>query len=82
MGRDGPIYWPTRSPDLNMLDYFICYIKTLIEHRRDEDEKRKAILAAFNVITPEMAHRATRNIVQRSDLYLQEQGWHFKQFLH
>ena len=36
---DGSITWPTRSPDLNVLDYFVwAHIKDLIErdgHKRD-----------------------------------------------
>lgn len=85
MGRGGPIIWPARSPDLNVLDYFVWgHVKNLIEHRRDgtEDAVREAILAAFNAITPEMAHRATRNIVRRAELCLREQGRNFEQFLH
>lgn len=85
IGRGGPITWPARSPDLNVLDYFVWgYIKSLIEHRRDgpENEIRDAILAAFNTITPEMAHRATNNIIRRAELCIQEQGGHFEQLLH
>ncbi|EZA49709.1 hypothetical protein X777_12223, partial [Ooceraea biroi] len=47
MGRDGPIAWPARSPDLNVLDYFVWgYIKNLVEHWRDgtEHEVREAII--------------------------------------
>lgn len=53
MGRGGPIIWPPRSPDLNVLDFFVWgYIKDLVEHRRDgtEAEMREAILAGFNTI--------------------------------
>ncbi|KYN04667.1 hypothetical protein ALC62_04460 [Cyphomyrmex costatus] len=85
MGRGGPIIWPARSPDLNVLDYFVWgYVKDLVEHIRDgtEAEAREAILAAFNTITPEMAHRATRNITRRAELCLRERGRHFEQFLH
>lgn len=85
MGRGGPIIWPARSPDLNVLDYFVWgYIKDLIEHRRNdaEDDVRRAIIVAFNTITPEMAHRATRDIVRRVELCSREQGRHFEQFLH
>jgi len=73
MGRGGSIRWPVRLPDLNMLDYFVWgHVKDLIEHRRDdnEDEIRETILAAFNSITPEMAHCATRNIAQRANFCL------------
>lgn len=85
MGRGGPIIWPARSPDLNVLDYFVWgYIKDLVEHRRDgtEAEVREEILAAFNTITPEMAYRATRNIIRRAELCLRERGRHFEQYLH
>ncbi|KYN30080.1 hypothetical protein ALC57_00457 [Trachymyrmex cornetzi] len=84
IGRDGPIIWPPRSPDLNVLDYFIWgHIKQLIEHRRDnqEHEVREAIIAAFDTITPDMAHRATRQIVRRAELFVQARGRHFEQLL-
>lgn len=83
IGRGGPIIWPARSPDLNVLDYFVWgHIKDLVEHRRDgtEAEVREAILAAFATITPEMAYRATRNIVRRAELCSREQGRHFEQY--
>ncbi|XP_071642155.1 uncharacterized protein [Temnothorax longispinosus] len=85
MGRGGPIIWPARSPDLNVLDYFVWgYIKDLVEHRRGgtEAEVREEILAAFGTITPEMAHRSTRNIIRRAELCIREGGRHFEQFLH
>jgi len=85
MGRGGPIIWPARSPNLNVLDYFIWgHIKDLVEHRRDstEAEVREAIRAAFNNVTPEMAYRAMRNITRRAELCLREEGRHFEQFLH
>ncbi|EZA53841.1 hypothetical protein X777_06645 [Ooceraea biroi] len=85
MGRGGPIIWPARSPDLNVLDYFVWgYIKTAIEDRRDgtEQEVREAIVAAFDTITPDMAHRATRNITRRAEICVREGGRHFEQFLH
>lgn len=84
IGRGGPINWPARSPDLNVLDYFIWgHVKTLVEHCRDrtEDEVREAIVEAFNSITPDMVHRATQQIVRRAELCLQERGRHFEQLL-
>ncbi|XP_024869556.1 protein ALP1-like [Temnothorax curvispinosus] len=39
MGRGGPIAWPARSPDLNVLDFFVWgHIKSLIEQRRNSGE--------------------------------------------
>ena len=84
IGRDGPIAWPPRSPDLNVLDFFVWgHIKNLIEDRRNgtENEVREAIVAAFDTITPDMAQRATRDIVRRAELCVQERGQHFEQFL-
>ena len=83
--RGGPIIWPARSPDLNVLDYLVWgHIKDLVEHMRDstEAEVREAIFAASNTITPEMAYRATRNIVRKAELCLRERGRHFEQYLH
>jgi len=85
MGRNGPITWPARSPDLNVLDFFVWgHIKRLVEDRRQgtENEIREAIVAAFGTIMPDMAHRATRDIVRRAELCIREGGRHFEQFLH
>ncbi|KYM95667.1 hypothetical protein ALC62_13685 [Cyphomyrmex costatus] len=84
IGRGGPIVWPARSPDLNVLDYFVWgYIKAAVEHIRDgtRNEVRDEIIAAFRTITPDMAHRATRQIARRVELCLQVQGRHFEQLL-
>lgn len=64
MGRGGPITWPARLPDLNVLDFFVWgHIKSLIEHRRNdrENEVREDIIAAFNTITPDMGYGAPCN---------------------
>lgn len=85
MGRGGPIAWPARSPDLNVLDFFVWgHIKSLIEQRRNGGENlvREAIVAAFHTITPDMAHRATRDIVRRAEFCIREGGRHIEQFLH
>ncbi|XP_070529987.1 uncharacterized protein [Cardiocondyla obscurior] len=85
IGRNGPISWPARSPDLNVLDYFVWgYIKNRVENVRDRnvEEVRENIIAAFNTITPNVAHRATRQIIQRARLCIQQQGNHFEQLMH
>ena len=85
IGRGGPIHWPARSPDLNVLDYFVWgYIKASVEYCRDgtKDQVREAILAAFNnTITPDMTLRATRQIVRRAELCVQARGRHFEQLM-
>ncbi|XP_066601289.1 uncharacterized protein [Prorops nasuta] len=85
MGRGGPITWPARSPDLNPLDFFLWgHVKALVEDWRNgtEEQVRDAIVAAFRSITPDMVHRATRNIVRRSELCSEQNGRHFEQLLH
>jgi len=84
IGRGGSIAWPARSPDLNVLDYFVwSYIKAFVEHLRDgtQDQVRNKIIAAFQT-TPDMVHRTTRQISRRAELCLQMQGRHFEQLLH
>ncbi|EGI59615.1 hypothetical protein G5I_12233 [Acromyrmex echinatior] len=72
MGRDDPIIWPARSPDLNVLDYFIWgHIKDLVEHIRNGTET-EAREATFNTITLEMAHRAI--LFKEKSVYESEEG--------
>ncbi|EFN86565.1 hypothetical protein EAI_07415, partial [Harpegnathos saltator] len=72
---------PARSPDLNVLDFFIWGHISLIERQRNGtgNEVREAIV--FDTIMPDMVHRATRNIVRRAELCKRERGRHFEQFL-
>ncbi|KYQ48648.1 hypothetical protein ALC60_12302, partial [Trachymyrmex zeteki] len=77
IGRGGPIVWPARSPDFNVLDYFVWgYAKAAVEHIRDgtQNEVREEIVAAFQTITPDMAHRATRQISRRVELCKCKEG--------
>jgi len=64
-----------------MLDFFIWgHIKSLIEHQRNagENEVRDAIEAAFRTFTPDIAFRATRRIVRRTELCIRERGRYFE----
>lgn len=83
MAQGGPISWPACSPDLSVHDFIWNYVKDLIEHRRDdkEHEMREAILAAFDSITPEMAHLATRDVIQRAEFCIEEGGRHIERVL-
>jgi len=68
-----------------VLDYFVWgYVKAAVEHVRDgtEEQVREVIIASFNTITPDMAHRATQQIRRRAELCSQEQGSHFEQLQH
>jgi len=60
-----------------VLDYFVwSYIKASVEHRRHgtQDEVCNEIIAVFQIITPDMAHRATRQISRRAQLCKCKEG--------
>ena len=59
-----------RSPDLNVLDYFVWgYVKAAVEHKRDDIQNEvHEIIAVFH----------TRQISRRVELYLQVQERHFE----
>lgn len=54
IGRNGPIEWPERSPDLNILDFFLWgRLKTIVyEHRIPNDKEilKERIREAVNSI--------------------------------
>lgn len=62
IGRDGPIPWPPRSPDLTPLDFYIwgrakeLVYATEVESRQDLSQR---IQAAFDVIKEEIRLRTT-----------------------
>ncbi|XP_070528284.1 uncharacterized protein [Cardiocondyla obscurior] len=77
IGRNGPISWPARSPNLNVLDYFVWgYIKNRVENVRDRNVEE--VRDKYRNV----AHRATRQIIQRARLCIQQQGNHFEQLMH
>jgi hypothetical protein len=57
IGRDGPIPWPPRSPDITMLDFFLWgYVKdlvyqTVVPHINNLCER---IASAIATVTPQM----------------------------
>ncbi|CAL1265239.1 unnamed protein product, partial [Larinioides sclopetarius] len=55
IGRDGPIPWPARSPDLTPLDFFFWgYIKNIVYSERiaDISHLKRRIIAAIETVTP------------------------------
>lgn len=62
IGRDGPVAWPARSPDLNPLDFFLwghCSALVYSTPVNDVDDLRQRIIDAFDTI------RNTQGIFQR-----------------
>jgi hypothetical protein len=57
VGRDGPIPWPPRSPDVTPLDFFLWrYVKDIVYKTpvTSLDELKLRIVAAIETVTPQM----------------------------
>lgn len=83
IGRNGPIPWPARSPDLNPCDYFLWgHMKDIIYQGNLEirAEAERLIQDTARTITPEMLRAATWGIERRLNMCLQQNGQHFEQF--
>lgn len=86
IGRDGPVGWPARSPDMTPLDYFLWgEMKQRVYHTivNTEAELHDRILNAAQEIKNNagMIRRATQQIQARATLCLQERGGHFEQLI-
>ena len=65
IGRDGPISWPPRSPDVTPLDFFLWgYIKDIVFATKVADlaELKQRILAAFETVTDDLLQRTWAEI--------------------
>lgn len=79
IGRDGPIRWPPRSPDLTPCDFFVWgFIKDQVYKTEVSDvrELRQRINAAFTNITDEMRHRVWAELDSRIDYLFANNGNH------
>lgn len=84
IGRDGPIAWPPRLPDLNPLDYFLWgHLKDIVYQQSvdDRDVALGLIQDAAAGITREMLERSTRGIKRRLHDCVNRNGEHFEQLL-
>lgn len=83
IGRNGPIMWPPRSPDLTPLDFFFWgYVKNLVyaEKIRDLQHLRERIYAAITTVTPEMLQNTWREVDYRLDVCRATGGAHIETF--
>lgn len=84
IGRDGPIPWPPRSPDLNPCDFFLwSYVKSIV-YRGDmliRQQAEQAIYQAFQSVPETMLRNATMAVPDRMTRCLLVAGEHFEQFL-
>jgi len=84
IGRDGPIHWALRSPDLSPLDFFVWgYIKGEVYKQRVQnvDELKAKIQEAASHITKEMLENVYENCLHCLRLCLSHDGGHFQHLL-
>ena len=68
IGRNGPITWPARSPDLNPLDYYVWgRAKNLVytEEIRDLEHLKRKIDEAFEIMKSELHIGITTDEIRR-----------------
>jgi hypothetical protein len=76
-GRDGPIPWPPRSPDITPLDFFLWgYVKDIVYKTpvTSLDELKLRIVAAIETATPQMLENTCREIEYRLDILRATKG--------
>lgn len=82
IGRNGPIKWPARSPDLTPVDFYVWgRAKELVynEEIRDRDQLKEKIEFAFNTMRQEMTWQTvTTEVESRFLKCTNEQGSHFE----
>lgn len=79
IGRDGPIAWPPRSPDLTPLDFFFWgYVKDCVFNTpvRDLNHLKQKIHEAVDSVTAQMLRNTWRNLRRRLELLCENGGAH------
>lgn len=85
IGNSGPVRWPPRSPDLNVLDTFLWgTLKNRVYGRggyQNIEELRINIVREFRRLRRREINRAVHNIRRRVELCLQVHGQQFEHML-
>lgn len=87
IGREGPVGWPARSPDLTPLDYFLWgHMKQKVYSApvNSEAELHDRIMRCAEELKnePQLIRRATQHISLRVAMCLQQRGAHFENLIH
>lgn len=81
IGRQGPMLWPPRSPDLTPCDFFLWgYIKNIVfsQKIRDLNHLKNRINEAMTTITEEMLANVWREVDYRLDICRATKGAHIE----
>jgi len=83
IGRDGPIPWPPRSPDLPPLDFFLWgYIKNSVyaEKIRNIEHLQDRITSAIETVTRDMIQKTWQEIAFRLDISRSTDGAYIEMY--
>lgn len=81
IGNNGPVEWPTRSPCLNPLDYFLWgYTKNKVYYRPTDNilELRERTTDCINSINPDIVRAAVDDMAWRITACIRQNGGHFQ----
>jgi hypothetical protein len=86
IGRNGPVKWPPRSPDLTPADFFLWgWMKAIVYSKRinTQEELRNRITEAAETMknTPNVMRRARKEWIRRAKTCIDKNGGHFEQLL-
>jgi hypothetical protein len=86
IGRGGPVNWPTRSPDLNPLDFWLWeHLKALIYSAPMNDseglQERVENACQETWVKPGTFDRVSTSVRRRAESYIEMHGNHTKYLL-
>lgn len=84
MGTYGPIKWPPRSPDMTPMDFFVWgHLKGRVYESRYNtvQELKDAVLYHLNNIHHISLAKATRGVLKRARICIQQEGGHIEHLL-
>lgn len=85
IGREGPINWPARSPDLTPMDFFLWgTVKSQVyrEAATTRDDMKERIRRSFQNITNETLLNVRESFHKRLEKCVLENGRHFEHLIH
>jgi len=84
IGRNGPQYWPARSPDLTPVDFFLWgHLKNYIYQKPvlNREDLFNRIIEAVASISPDMIINTQQSLLKRARLCIDANGTQFEHLL-
>ncbi|GFU69982.1 hypothetical protein TNCV_1879401 [Trichonephila clavipes] len=81
----GLVFWPPRFPNLNLLNFFLCHLKTLVYEMlisTVEDLMTRIIVASADIASPpDLFERFRQSTIHQSRLCYDRRSHNFEEFL-